>query len=167
MNSPGILVRHNYRTITAAVILIFFGFRFALVFLPERFFNCFSITHGIPYTFLSLIPCDRALLTVKEYVVVILCWPSSSSRYFSVSGEPIMNVPGGMTTISGHISQSLKILSVRPTSSADVAIPVIRLIIMIENILHNVSSRFMDFPFFFKFINRDLNSSSPKMEVYI
>jgi hypothetical protein len=39
----------------------------------------------------------------------------------------MINVPGGTTTISGHVSQSLKVLAARSAASADAANPPIML----------------------------------------
>src|SRR5690606_14764810 len=40
---------------------------------------------------------------------VISCWTSLSRRIGSSGGEPIVNVPGGSTIISGQLRHSLKV----------------------------------------------------------
>src|SRR4051812_17428649 len=48
------------------------------------------------------------LLTANALSIVTGCWgPSSLSRPGSLAGEPIVKLPAGTTTISGHLSHSL------------------------------------------------------------
>src|ERR1700722_14053503 len=60
-------------------------------------------------------PIANALVIITE-----CCGPSSSNRTFSFFGQPIMKLPAGTTTISGHLSHSLNTsFGLRERSSVD------------------------------------------------
>src|SRR5262245_6261067 len=64
----------------------------------------------------SYFPAAKALA-----MVTVRCGPSSSERPSSPNGDPIVKLPAGTTTISGHSSHSLKLsLGLSARSSADV-----------------------------------------------